>query len=638
MARGATPSTLAFAAEYLSHQLERDGDFVVSPEAAALFTGFENHLCEHHFTDAFRAARQSVEADLPATFDLLREWVRGYALAQTEAAQHEYIDETAGLILRDVRLNAASVDVSATREIAGLKGSHASIRNGALRLNYIEFTQRLRAHAAEVVPAFERFQAMKKLFVEQARARLRLDGFKPKVLSSFVRSQLIDSVYLPLVGDNFAKQIGAAGDVKRTDRMGLLLLLSPPGYGKTTLMEYVASRLGIVFMKVNGPAIGHRVTSLDPAEAPNAAAREEIEKLNLAFEMGDNVMVCLDDIQHLNAEFLQKFISLCDGSRKIEGVHRGHPRTYDLRGKKIAVVMAGNPYTETGEKFRIPDMLANRADTYNLGDVIGGHADAFHASYIENAATSNVTLARVATRHPRDILTALELAATGPREGLDFEGTYAPAEFEELVGVMKKMHRVRDVVLRVNEEYIRSAAQADAYRTEPPFKLQGSYRNMNRLAEKLSPVMNDAELESLLADHYRNEAQILTSGAESNLLKLRELLGTQTPAEAARWDEIRKTFRKNKVLGGDGGENDPVSRVVQKLSAFYEGLDGIKEAIAAAMKADKKVPVTIIIAPPKTDAPSDAPQDGDWAREVRISQETLKEIWNVIDRDGGTKP
>jgi hypothetical protein len=630
------------AAEYLSHQLEREGEFVVSPEAAALFTGFEQHLREHHFTDALRAARKAVEADLPATFDLLREWVRGYALAHTDAAQHEYIDETACLLLRDARRSAATVEASSAREITPLKGSHPGIRDGTLRLNYIEFTQRLRAHEAGVVPAFGRFQAMKMQIVGQARARLRLEGFKPKVLGSFVRNQLIDTVYLPLVGDNLAKQIGAAGDTKRTDRMGLLLLVSPPGYGKTTLMEYVASRLGIVFMKVNGPAIGHRVTSLDPAEAPNAAAREEIEKLNLAFEMGDNVMVCLDDIQHLNAEFLQKFISLCDGSRKIEGVHRGQPRTYDLRGKKVAVVMAGNPYTESGEKFRIPDMLANRADTYNLGDVIGGHADAFRASYVENAATSNTTLARVAARHPRDILAALELAATGPREGLDFEGAYAPAEFEEIIGVMKRMLRVRDVVLRVNEEYIRSAAQADAYRTEPPFKLQGSYRNMNRLAEKLSLVMNDAELEALLLDHYRNEAQTLTSGAESNLLKLKELLGTQTPAEAVRWEEIRKTFRKNKVLGGDGGENDPISRVVQKLGAFYEGLDGIKEAIAAAMKADAKDPVTIIIAPPQSTAQPDAVPDGatvgDWTREVKISRETLKEIWSVIDRDRAREP
>ena len=44
---------------------------------------------------------------------------------------------------------------------------------------------------------------------------------------------------------------------------------------------------------------------------------------------------------------------------------------------------------------------------------------------------------------------------------------------------------MRDVILKVNLEYIRSAAQADEYRTEPPFKLQGSYRNMNKMAEKI---------------------------------------------------------------------------------------------------------------------------------------------------------
>ena len=103
-------------------------------------------------------------------------------------------------------------------------------------------------------------------------------------------------MYLPLVGANLAKQIGATGEGKRTDSMGLLLLVSPPGYGKTTLMEYVANRVGLVFMKVNGPALGHEVTSLDPAEAPNATARQEVEKINLALEMGNNVMLYLDDI------------------------------------------------------------------------------------------------------------------------------------------------------------------------------------------------------------------------------------------------------------------------------------------------------------------------------------------------------
>ena len=47
----------------------------------------------------------------------------------------------------------------------------------------------------------------------------------------------------------------------------------------------------------------------------------------------------------------------------------------------------------------------------------------------------------------------------------------------------------------MNPEYIRSAAQADAFRTEPPFKLQGSYRNMNKIAEKVVAAMTPAELE-----------------------------------------------------------------------------------------------------------------------------------------------
>ncbi|SPZ04114.1 Uncharacterised protein [Proteus mirabilis] len=73
-------------------------------------------------------------------------------------------------------------------------------------------------------------------------------------------------------------------------------------------------------MKINGPALGHNVLSLDPEQAPNATAKQELEKLNLALEMGNNVMLYVDDIQHTHPEFLQKFISLCDGTRRIEGV------------------------------------------------------------------------------------------------------------------------------------------------------------------------------------------------------------------------------------------------------------------------------------------------------------------------------
>ena len=175
-------------------------------------------------------------------------------------------------------------------------------------------------------------------------------------------------------------------------------------------MEYVAQRLGLVFVRINCPALGHGVTSIDPAAAPNSAARQELEKLNLGLAMGSNVMLYLDDIQHTHPEFLQKFIALADSTRRIKDVWQGQSRTWDMRGKRFAIVMAGNPYTESGEVFRIPDMLANRADIYNLGDVLTGREEAFALSYIENSLTSHPVTQPLASREPQDVQLLVRMA------------------------------------------------------------------------------------------------------------------------------------------------------------------------------------------------------------------------------------
>ena len=84
----------------------------------------------------------------------------------------------------------------------------------------------------------------------------------------------------------------------------------------------------------------------------------------------------------------------------------------------------------------------------------------------------------------------------------------------ELTALLRRLFRARDLLLKVNLSYIESAAQKDDYRTEPPFKLQGSYRNMTKLAGQITPHMRDDELDALLRDHYRGEAQTLTTGAD----------------------------------------------------------------------------------------------------------------------------
>ncbi len=358
--------------------------------------------------------------------------------------------------------------------------------------------------------------------------------------------------------------------------MGLLLLLSPPGYGKTTLMEYIASRLGIILVKVNGPSLGYEVTSLDPDKANNTGAREELKKLNVALKMGNNVMIYLDDIQHCNPEFLQKFISLCDGQRKIEGVYNGVGETYDLRGKKVAVVMAGNLYTENGEKFKIPDMLANRADVYNLGDMLMENEEAFKLSYIENSLTSNPILTKLSTTSPKDLYGLIEMANGVERESVTLENNYSMDELNEYISVLQKLFMVRDIVLKVNMEYIHSAAQSDEYRNEPPFKLQGSYRNMNKIAEKVVAIMNDEELSQRILISYENDAQTLTSGAEANMLKWKELVGCITDEEKLRFEEIKRTFVKNKLVKG----NDKLGEAVLVLSNLTENMEMIKDILA----------------------------------------------------------
>ena len=569
------PAHLAEAGAYLFFELTRGETFVIAAEAAELLQLFQQSLKERNATAQYETS-VALLADQPgAQFQLVRQWLQSFLQQSPTVHLTEFRDECAVLLLTNAFDPARIIRTPLRETLAGLQGSHARIHERNYQLNFPEYRRRLHHYTHTVVPLFEAFGTLKKELLTRFSEELRLNEFRPRVLASFVRNKLIDEVYLPLIGANLAKQIGTAGADKRTDLMGLLLLVSPPGYGKTTLMEYVANRLGLVFMKINGPAIGHAVTSVDPAQAPNAGAREELLKLNLAFEMGDNVMIYLDDIQHCNPEFLQKFISLCDAQRKIEGVYQGRARTYDFRGRKVAVVMAGNPYTESGEQFRIPDMLANRADIYNLGDIIGDTAATFLLSYLENSLVANPVLNRLAAKSQADVYPLIRLAETGDSTGLTFEANHSPEEISEYVAVLQKLLHIRDVVARVNEEYIRSAAQANEYRTEPPFKLQGSYRNMSKLAEKVRPIMNDEEVRALLATHYDNEAQTLTSGTEANLLKLRELLGWLTASETTRWTDIKATFTRN-LRTSSGGQ---LQSVLTQLENISSGLGGIRQVL-----------------------------------------------------------
>jgi hypothetical protein len=581
------PAIAPSAAQYLFEEATAEAPGItMSPDAIALRDGFRHQLQHSRQTVQWVETLQTMRDRPMDRFRQARAWVMAFAQSTSVSPQtmRDFLDEAAVLVFLDYTELGSVINASTRTQITGLVGNHPGLAGGAMTLDYHDFQSRLLNHRTRTQPRYLRLQAIKHRILADARKRLKTDELKARVLTSFVRNKLIDEVFLPLIGDNLAKQLGTVGETTRTDRMGMLLLISPPGYGKTTLMEYVANRLGVVFVKVNGPALGHSVKSLDPAEATNAAARQELEKIGLALEMGDNVALYIDDIQHCNPEFLQKFISLCDATRRIEGVYRGRTRTYDLRGRKFAVVMAGNPYTESGDRFQIPDMLANRADTYNLGDILGDHGDAFRLSYLENVVGANPVLNPLASRARADVLAIVKMAQSGSSENITLETAIPEAQLQEMVQVMKKLIHVRDIILRVNQEYIRSAAQEDQFRTEPRFQLQGSYRNMNRIAERVVAVMNDHELETAVYMAYEQDAQTLTTGAESNLLKFREISGTINPDQQARWNDIKRTFQRNNQVKSLGGE-EKTAQVLVLLSAMSQALGDVSAAVNTTGKA-----------------------------------------------------
>jgi len=568
------------AANYLAEEQVTEG-FVLERSAKDLLEEFQKNLKNKNSVLVFSDAKKELSAYPLALWHLCKHWMQASASKSKVNIREEIVEEAASCLIMESAETHYVQQVSSQHEIKSVKslGPHSDNGEGTYLFDYHGFTSRLKRFVGDIHPKYVQLQTLKHQLLEKKKRELRLHEFQTQVLTSFVRNKLISEVYFPLIGNNFAKQMGAYGADKRTDRSGMLLLVSPPGYGKTTLMEYVADRLGLIFMKINGPSIGHEITSVDPAEARNAATRQELQKLNLALEMGDNVMLYLDDIQHCNPQFLQKFISLADGQRKIEGVFNGLSKTYDFRGKRFCVVMAGNPYTESGDKFQIPDMLSNRADIYNLGDLVNNREDLFKLSLIENGLTSSSILKSLTHYGMDNLYKLVQYLENEDPNYPDLDGNLSSQEIQDCLSVLRKCMMIRDVVLQVNAQYIASAAMSDDYREEPPFKLQGSYRDMNKLISQVVPILNDKEVLQLVLDHYQNESQTLTSDAESNLLKLYEMMNLLDETRTNRWVSIKETFVKNNRIRGLG-DSDRMAQVIGQMSLFVEGLEGIKKALS----------------------------------------------------------
>ena len=178
-------------------------------------------------------------------------------------------------------------------------------------------------------------------------------------------------------------------------------------------------------------------------------------------------------------------------------------------------------------------------------------------------------------------------AAAGDETALaELTQDYPRSTLDEAIAVLRHLGAVRETLTRVNAEYIRSASMADVDRTEPPFLLQGSYRNMARISACVVAAMSEEELERRVDAHYRAESQTLTSGAEQSLLKLALIRGRASEAERERWDAIVAQHRRTQSMGGASA--DAATRVSATVASLGAELERITVAIRDV--ADRVIP------------------------------------------------
>ena len=203
------------AAAYLFEELTRDPlRFSVSAAARTLREKLVRWQEDHGGELAIRDALRPLAGRQDRLFAIWTAWYRTFAErhedpsiaalvgSAREAAMLQVVEEDL-----DFDISSAGIEVT----VEGLLGQHPRIDDGRMVIRMDTFTKQLEQFREVTAPGFRNYRERRQDLVERRRSALRVDEYKPRVMGSFVRNKLINDVYLPIVGDSLAKQLGAAG-------------------------------------------------------------------------------------------------------------------------------------------------------------------------------------------------------------------------------------------------------------------------------------------------------------------------------------------------------------------------------------------------------------------------------------------
>ena len=141
------------AGEYLFKELVAGDTFSISLEADHIIREFLRYLASKGGDKSFEMRRESLSDHPKSELDLVRDWVRGYLLIQSDpdrplldgeadkhAAQHYlYLEEVAAFIFCGKNLKRTVVKAATSRLLEGMKGSHSQIQGNHYRFDYLTF-------------------------------------------------------------------------------------------------------------------------------------------------------------------------------------------------------------------------------------------------------------------------------------------------------------------------------------------------------------------------------------------------------------------------------------------------------------------------------------------------------------------
>jgi hypothetical protein len=134
--------------------------------ATELLRSFRKELTVKRAAKDFEETLAALAAQPLLAFEIALEWV---SALNPSAERGVLIEAAAIVVVNDQPPAATPTEPPSRATISGFTGAHPRIAESKMELDYHEFTTRLQRYEAEVVPAFEAFQALKHRLAETRR-------------------------------------------------------------------------------------------------------------------------------------------------------------------------------------------------------------------------------------------------------------------------------------------------------------------------------------------------------------------------------------------------------------------------------------------------------------------------------------